>query len=292
MSPATSSKAASLLAVVTDSTSDIEPERARNLDLAVVPLFVRFGDRSFRDYVDLSRADFYRMLARDPDLPNTSQPTAQMFEEAYRPLVEQGREIVSIHVSAKLSGTVNAARAGAARFAGARITVVDSETVAGGLRLQVLRALEMAAGGASAAEVAFALGVQKEGQRLYACIADLSHAVRTGRIGKAKAALGTLMRIVPVISLREGEVVAEAQVRTMSRAREAMIDLSLASVADSAKAQFLVMHTNAPQLAAEIASRLRERLASEPKTLGLLEAGPAIATHAGPGAVGIFSAPD
>ncbi len=91
------------------------------------------------------------------------------------------------------------------------------------------------------------LEVQRSTQRLYACIADLSHAVRTGRIGKAKAALGTLMKIVPVISLREGEVVAEAQVRTMSRARETMIDLSLKGLEDPSAARFLVMHTNAPE---------------------------------------------
>ena len=278
------------VAIVTDSTSDIEPQRAHELGLDVVPLFVRFGERSYRDFLDLSRSEFYHKLASERELPNTSQPTAQMFEDAFRPHVEAGREIVCLTISSKLSGTMNAARSAAQQFPGASISVVDSETVSGGLQLQAMAAHRMAREGKTVDAILAYLAAQRQTQRLYACIADLSHAVRTGRIGKAKAALGTLMKIVPVIALRDGEVVAEAQVRTMTRARETMIDLALGSVTDIGNAEFLVIHTNAPQLAGEIQQRLRERLGAEPKMLGMLEAGPAIATHAGPGAVGIFSA--
>lgn len=281
------------IAVVTDSTSDIEPERARVLNLDVVPLFVVFGDRSYRDYVDLSRSEFYQKLAHDPVLPTTSQPTAQMFEDAFRPHVEAGDEILCIVISSKLSGTINAARSAAQQFPQAKIAIVDSESVAGGLGMLAMRAREMAMEGSSLEQILEAIERQKHSQRLYACIPDLSHVVRTGRIGKARAVIGTLMKIVPVISLREGEVVAEAQVRTMSRAQETMIDLALKNVNDVANARFLVLHTNAPALAADILGRLRARLgAVEPKMLGILEAGPVIATHGGPGAVGIFSAQD
>lgn len=258
----------------------------------MVPLFVRFGERSYRDYLDLSRSEFYHKLATEKELPNTSQPTAQMFEDAFRPAAEAGKAILCLTISSKLSGTINAARSAAQQFPQARIEIFDSETVAGGLRLQVLAAQQKAAEGRSLDEILAYLAEQRKTQRLYACIADLSHAVRTGRIGKAKAALGTLMKIVPVIALRDGEVVAEAQVRTMSRARETMIDLAIKNAPDPANARFLVIHTNAPALASEIQSRLRERLGAEPKLLGLLEAGPVIATHGGPGAVGIFSAHD
>jgi DegV family protein with EDD domain len=138
-----------------------------------------------------------------------------------------------------------------------------------------------------------AIDREKRTQHLYACIPDLSHVVRTGRIGKAKAVIGTLMKIVPVISLRDGEVVAEAQVRTLGRAQQTMIDLSLRHITDASKARFLVMHTNAPDLARDILERLRAQLGdAEPEMLDVLEAGPVIATHGGPGAVGIFSAQD
>ncbi len=281
------------IAVVTDSTSDIEPQRALAFGVDVVPLFVVWGDKSYRDYVDLSRSDFYQKLASEPVLPTTSQPTAQMFEDAFRPHVDAGEEIVCIVISSKLSGTINAARTAVQQFPQAKIAIVDSESVAGGLGMQVMRAQELAQSGASVEEILSALEHEKRSQHLYACIPDLSHVVRTGRIGKAKAVIGTLMKIVPVISLRDGEVVAEAQVRTMSRAQEAMIDLALKNITQISNARFLVMHTNAPQLAADILERVRARLGgATPKTLDILEAGPVIATHGGPGAVGVFSVQD
>lgn len=281
------------VAVVTDSTSDIEPSRAKELGIDVVPLFVIFGDKSYRDYVDLSRPDFYQKLATEPVLPTTSQPTAQMFEDAFRPHVEAGDEIVCIVISSKLSGTINAARSGAQAFPQAKITIVDSLSVAGGLGMQVLHACALAKAGASVEQILAAIEHEKRTQHLYACIPDLSHVVRTGRIGKAKAVIGTLMKIVPVISLKDGEVVAQAQVRTLSRAQQTMIDLSLEHITDVSKSRFLVMHTKAPELAKSILERLRAQLGGkEPEMLDILEAGPVIATHGGPGAVGVFSAQD
>lgn len=279
--------------IVTDSTSDIEPQRARQLGIDVVPLFVVWGGKSYRDYIDLSRPEFYHKLATESVLPTTSQPTAHMFEDAFRPHVDAGDPVLCIVISSKLSGTINAARTAAQQFPDADITIFDSESVAGGLGMQVLHAHELAQSGVGTRQILTALERERRTQRLYACIPDLSHVVRTGRIGKAKAALGTLMKIVPVISLKEGEVVAEAQVRTLSRAQETMIDLSLKHIDDVQDARFLVMHTNAPELAANILERLRARLnGGTPKLLDILEAGPVIATHGGPGAVGIFAAQD
>jgi fatty acid kinase fatty acid binding subunit len=281
------------IAVVTDSTSDIEPARARELGIDVVPLFVIFGEKSYRDYVDLSRREFYEKLASEPVLPITSQPTAQMFEDAFRPHVQAGDAVLCIVISSKLSGTINAARSAAQQFPGANITIVDSLSVAGGLGMQVLHASALAKAGATLETILATLEHEKRTQHLYACIPDLSHVVRTGRIGKARAAIGTLMKIVPVISLRDGEVVAEAQVRTMNRAQQTMIDLSLKDITDPSRARFLVMHTNAPDLAKNILERLRAQMGGvEPELLDVLEAGPVIATHGGPGAVGIFSAQD
>lgn len=278
------------VAIVTDSTSDLEPGRARDLGIDVVPLFVVWDGNSYRDNLDLTRAEFYRKLATNPALPTTSQPTPQMFAEAFKPHADAGESIVCIVISSKLSGTINAAQTAAKQFPEADITVIDSESAAGGLGMQAIRAREIARDGGSVAQIVDAIDREKATQRLYACIPDLSHVVRTGRIGKARAAIGTLMKIVPVISLRDGEVVAQAQVRTLARARETMIDLSLKSVTDARQARFLVMHTNAPALADEIADQLKARLmGATPRMLEVLEAGPVIATHAGPGAVGIFS---
>lgn len=281
------------IAIVTDSTSDISPERARELGITVVPLFVLFGDKSYRDYVDLSRPQFYHMLASEKELPTTSQPTAQMFEDAFRPLVESGREILCMTISSYLSGTINAARAASQSFPDARIEIYDSQSAAGGLGMMVMRAAELATAGSTLEEILRALDHERSTQRLYACIPDLSHLKRTGRIGKAQQVLGTLMKIVPVLALKDGQVAAEAQVRTFGRAQETMLDLSMAAVSDVAKARFLVMHTNALHLAENALGKLKERLDGKaPRLLEILEAGPVIATHAGAGAVGIFVAQD
>jgi fatty acid kinase fatty acid binding subunit len=278
------------VAIVTDSTSDIEPHLAAELGISVVPLFVIFGERSYRDYVDLSRPKFYEMLATERELPKTSQPSPQMFEEAFAAQLAAGNDVVCVVVSSKLSGTINAAQTAALRFPEARIAIVDSLSVAGGLGMQARLANGLAKQGADVDTIVAALERERAAQRLYACIPDLSHVVRTGRIGKARAAIGTLMKIVPVITLHDGEVAAEAQVRTLARAEETMIDLALRNVSDVAQSRFLVMHTNAPALAQSVRERLELRFGgATPKLLEVLEAGPVIATHGGPGAVGVFS---
>jgi DegV family protein with EDD domain len=282
-----------LIHVVTDSTSDIEPQRAAALGITIVPLLVVFGDTSYRDYLDLSRRDFFKMLGSEKVLPTTSQPTAQMFEDAFRPLSEAGHEILCLTISSHLSGTINAARAAAQQFPDTKIVVYDSESAAGGLGIMALRAQEMIEAGAGWEQLLAALDRERAVQRLYACISDLSHLQRTGRIGKAQQVLGSLMKIVPVIVLKDGQVSAEAQVRTFARAQSSMIDLALAAVTDASKARFLVMHTDAPQLAEKALSQLRAKLGDvQPRLLDILEAGPVIATHAGPGAVGICVAQD
>ena len=282
-----------MVAIVTDSTSDLEPGAPRAAGIGIVPLFVVFGDRSYKDYVELSRAQFYEKLASEKALPITSQPTAAMFEEAFATPVAAGDDVLCIVISSHLSGTINAALAGAQHFPGARIEVYDSKTVAAGLGMMVLHAQTMAQRGASLSEIVASLDAWRNGQYLYACLSDLSHLQRTGRIGAARAALGTMMKIVPVLALEDGQVAARAQVRTFARAQETMLDLILAAAPPIPQARFIVMHTNAPGLAENAERKLHERLGeATPLQLEIWEAGPVIATHGGPGAVGVFVARD
>lgn len=278
------------IAIVADSTCDIDPQRAAALGVTIVPLFVMWGEKSYRDYVDLSRARFYELLASEPTLPTTSQPSSAMFEEAFAPAVARGDEILCITISSRLSGTINAARAAAAQFPDASITVVDSKSVSAGCAMLVERALQRAKAGVALADIVIELESESASQRLYACLPDLSHVIRTGRIGGARAAIGTLMKIVPVLTLADGTVAAKAQVRTFVRAQEAMLDLTLENTPNPATSRYIVIHTNAPQLAQAVLERLTGRLNGvAPKMLEIREAGPVIAVHGGPGAVGIFS---
>ncbi len=279
------------IAIVTDSTSDLEPGKPRSEGIVVVPLYVVFGDRSYKDCVELSREEFYRKLKSERVLPSTSQPSAGMFEEAFAGPVEAGKEVLCIVISSHLSGTINAALAAVQRFPGARIHIYDSKTAAGGLGMMVQHAHAMAQRGATLDAIVASLDAWREDQHLYACLSDLSHLQRTGRIGAAQAAMGTMMKIVPVLALDDGKVAAKAQVRTFARAQETMLDLILKSAPPIRQAQFIVMHTNAPALARAAEARLRERLGGErPARLEIWEAGPVIATHGGPGAVGVFVA--
>jgi DegV family protein with EDD domain len=274
-------------AIVTDSTS-VETADAERLEIDMVPLMVNFGDRHYRDRIDLSRAEFYRMFTQT--LPTTSQPSSAMFEQVFAPHVAAGRPVICVTISQAYSGTVQAAQAAAHQFPGAEIHVIDSGTIAGGVALQVIRAAELAWDGADAATVLAALARDRERQRGYATIPDLSHAVRTGRVSRAQAFIGSLVKIVPVLRIGT-KVEEEARVRTFARAQEAMVSAVVRDAGPVAGARIAVVHANAPDAAAALAERIRERLAAPPAFLAIYEAGPVIAAHTGPGTVGVFVVP-
>ncbi len=275
--------------VVTDSTADIDPARAAELGVTVVPLFVVFGNESLRDYIDISRPQFFDRLEHDPILPTTSQPSAAMFEEAFAPIAARGEDIVCITISSVLSGTINAARAGAERIEGARVELFDSMNAAGGLQFFVEDAARMAADGASMEDILAHLTAMRDRTPLYATLPDLSHVQRTGRIGRAAAVLGGLMKIVPILTLEAGAVVSRSQVRTFKRARETMVDLICSDEKGPAPARFRVIHTQAPELATQMRDRIVERNSGREISIDIVEAGPVIAVHAGAGAIGVVA---
>lgn len=278
------------VAIVTDSTCDLDAAMASAYGIDVVPLFINFGEARYRDSVDLSRRDFYEKLRTESVLPTTSQPTSAMFEDAFRPHVEAGRPIVCITLMLRVSGTINAATAAAAQFPGAAIRVLDSGSVTGGLALQAMHAADLARDGADADAIVTALKYDWSALRGYATVPDLSHAVRTGRISRAQAFIGSLVKIVPVLRIDAGRIDEEARVRTFARAQDTMIDRAAGDAA-AGGARIAIAHANAPEIAASMAERLRAKLAAPAKTFDILEAGPAIATHAGPGAAAIFVLP-
>jgi DegV family protein with EDD domain len=279
------------VAIVTDSTSDLDPQRARAEGIDVVPLFVNFGDTRFRDTVDLSREEFYRKLASLKILPTTAQPTPAMFEDAFRPHVEAGRPIVCVTIMASLSGTINAATTASRSFPEAEIHVVDSGSVAGGLALLAQHGGEMARAGAGAASIVAALESDSAALRGFATVPDLSHAVRTGRVSRTQAFIGSLVKIVPVLRIDGGKVQEHARVRTYARALDTMVDSAALEINKADGARICIIHSNAAGEAASLATKLRERITTAAAVFEQLEAGPVIGTHAGQGAVGLFVIP-
>lgn len=278
------------VAIVTDSTADLDPNVAAQLGVEVVPLYVNFGERSFRDRIDITREEFYARLRAEAVLPTTSQAPAAVYAEYFAAHAAAGVEVVCLSISGKLSGTINAAIAAASHLPQATIRVFDSQTVSGGLMLLVKAAVELAEGGKKADEIVAALNLLRGGQRLFAAIPDLSHAVRTGRISKATAMIGGIMKISPVITLdAEGKVAEYARVRTFERALDALVEATVTHLGDTQNARIAIVHARAPQTAETLIERLRARLSREPRSLDVFETGPAIAVHAGIGAAGIFS---
>jgi len=277
------------VAIVTDSTADLEPAVACELEITVVPLYVNFGEQRFLDGVDLTRDAFFARMADGGALPTTSQPTARAFEDAYRPLVEAGKEIISIHISEKLSGTINAATAGAQAFPRARIERFDSQTATAGLGLLVTGAARMAREGAGVDEILACLHAWRSSQHGYAVLPDLHHLVRGGRIGKAKALVGSILRIVPVLEVKDGEAHEYGKARTFSRGLDQVAEAAVTHLVRPDQARLAVVHTHAPAIAEDLLQRLRARLPAEPREIGVIAAGPSIGVHGGPGAAGIFS---
>jgi fatty acid kinase fatty acid binding subunit len=283
--------AAARVAIVTDSTSDLDAADAQARGIDVVPLFVNFGDVRYKDNVELTRDEFYRKLGAEKALPTTAQPTPAMFENAFRPHAEAGRPIVCLTIMSSLSGTINAANTAAQSFAGAEIHVVDSETVAGGLALLAQHASDVARAGGDVKTVLAALAHDRAVLRGYATIPDLSHVVRTGRLSRAQAFIGSLVKIVPVLQIGPGKIEQHARVRTFARAIDTMVDAAATEANKADGARICVIHSHTAGEAARVVAKLREKITTTPFGIEQLEAGPVIGTHAGQGAVGIFVIP-
>ena len=212
------------VAVVTDSTCDLTLELAEELGVTIVPLRVIFGDQAYRGGVDITTEEFYERLVNNRQLPTTSAPSVGDFQEVYERLLEKGNSIVSIHVSGKLSATVRVAQA--AKESGAepsRIAVVDCQSITAGMGFVVLEAVEAARAGAKLAEVKATAESAAQRTQVRFMLDTLEYLRRGGRIGRARAYLGTVLSMKPILSIREGDLYPEERVRTRARGLERLV---------------------------------------------------------------------
>jgi len=265
--------------IVTDSTADLPPQIAQQLGITVVPVYVCFGEKVYRDGVDISQDEFYQKLIESPTHPTTSQPSPSDFASVYSKLSTETDEIVSIQVSSKLSGTYNSALQGRelARTR-CRIEVVDSLVVSMGLGLVAMAAARLAKAGEGLP------GVVEETRQAIACIRllgvfdTLKYLLRSGRLGKAKALLGSMLNVKPLITMRDGELFPTGQVRTRSKGIERLFEL----VKNALNIQEVaIVHSTTP----DEAGSLRERIGSifDKKWIHIARLGPALGVHGGPG---------
>jgi len=274
-----------MIRVVTDSTADIPDEIARGLGITVVPVHVIFGTQSYDDGVNLSREEFYTRLASANPLPTTSAPSAGDFESAYSRLREGGVDtVISIHIARSLSAVQNAALGGANAVPGLNVMIVDSEQVSMGLGWQVIGAARAAQAGRSAAEVVAVAERTKKLVRLYAALDTLEFVRRSGRVGWAAATIGQLLKIKPLVEVRDGAVRSLDRARTRAHSIQRLKEL----VADNAPVRGLtVLHTHARDAALRLADEFRALYPSLSDPIHVVEATTAIGTHVGPNGLGV-----
>ncbi len=273
------------VAVVTDSTADLG-ELAAKASIAVVPLTISFGNEHYRDGIDLTREDFFRKLDSNTQSPTTAQPAPSAFAAAYARLLGAGASgIISLHCSAKLSGTYNSAAAAAREVDQRRVVVIDTGSVSLGLGMLALQAAEDARRGADLGAIAQRVRDDSSKVELYATIPNLVFLARGGRIGPLQSVLGNVLRIVPIITLKDGEVAEYSKVRTFTRAVDQIVDIVKNRILSRGKARVAILHSVAPDLAASLGRRIEAAVA--PALLITSCVGPTVGTHTGPGAVGV-----
>ena len=271
--------------VVTDSASDLSPELASQWNITVVPCYVIIGDQSYRDGVDISTDEFYSHLTSSARLPTTTQPSAADFQAVYQDLLSQGHQVVSIHVSSKLSGTMNSAhqaRTAVGAEGAARIEIVDSQLASFPQALLAISAAESAVG--SESHHAIAERAQQEVSAICCFFVPdtLEYLQRGGRIGKAQAFVGSVLNVKPILTIRDGEAHPLERIRNRARAIRRIVAL----VHEQAPLrQLAVIYSTQREQAEDLRENLSGLLAWEKVVVARF--GPTIGTYLGPGAIGV-----
>jgi DegV family protein with EDD domain len=279
------------VAVVTDTTQYLPADVVAAERLHVVSLYVRFGDDLRRESEITDLAGFYEDLRTANALPTTSQPSVGDFLAVWEPLLEAGDDVVSVHLSAGISGTYDSALQARTELEGrglaGRVEVVDSRTTCGGLALVVLAASRAARAGGGLNEVARVAHEARDGLKIWFVLDTLEYLRRGGRVGAAQAWVGGALKIKPILSI-ESEITPVERVRTQGRAFDRMVDYLRSRHEDGADG-WCVQHIQSAEQAERLVERGREVFGTDPQFVS--EVGPVIGAHAGPGMLGVGGVP-
>lgn len=277
--------------IVTDSTHCLPADLLARHDFGVVSLYVNEGGTTTRESELTDLDAFYDRLRSAEDLPTTSQPSLGDFLAVYEPLLAAGHDIVSVHITAGMSGTVATARQAAveahATHPGRRVEIIDSGSTGGGLAMVVLSAQAAAAGGADVDAVVARAEEARAAARIWFALDTLEYLRRGGRIGAAQALLGSALKIKPILTV-QGEVVPIERVRTSGRAFERLVDYGR-ELRESGSDAFMIQHIQAHEQAGALAARVTELFGHGP--IYISEVGPVVGAHTGPGLLGVGGLP-
>ena len=273
--------------IITDSTCDIARDAVDQFGITVVPAYVLFGEESFRQGIDINPTQFYARLQSSTQLPSTSQPTPGDFTAAMEPLVSAGDQVVCITVARQLSGTYNSAAQAASQFDDGAVTVIDSSTASVGHMLQVIAAAEDASAEDAALDsVVSAAQTRAASGYGFAMVDTLEYLQKGGRIGKAQAFMGSLLKVKPILKVADGEVLPVDRPRNVRRGLQRLEELVREQGPVS---KLAVAYTTDAGPADEMRGRLSDLAA--PENTYTLQIGSAIGTHVGPGAVAVSTLP-
>ena len=277
--------------LVTDSTCDLPRPLADQWDITVIPCNVHFDVEVYKDGIDIGPDEFYQRLVSSPRLPTTAQPSVKDFLDVYSSLVGQGHDVVSIHLSAELSGTLNSAfQAREALTSGepdapkgsGRIEIIDSRMASVGLGLITLAAAQMLKGGASWDETVESVKGCLPQTQCYFLLDTLEYLKKGGRIGKASAFLGSLLNIKPILKIKDGEAHPVERLRTRGKSLDRLAEI----IRGLAPARYLsIVHSTTPEEAEALKERLKGLVPDEEIVMSRF--GPVVGTYLGPGALGV-----
>jgi DegV family protein with EDD domain len=274
-----------MIRIVTDSTADLPVAEAEALGITIVPLTVSFGDETYLDNVELDNAHFYEKLQTSKDLPQTSQPAPAKFQEAFIRLIDEGADaIISVHLSSKLSGTYQSACTARDTLPEdvkkVPIEVIDSHSVSAGMAYPLRKAVEEAQQGKTLEEIKAYLIDRFNRTRIIAALDTLEFVKRGGRIGAARALLGNMLSVKPIITLKEGEVVPVEQPRTRSKAYARIAQL----VSDMGPLEKLTIAESNEEVGAQLAEAVKSVYHEEIERYKL---GGVLGAHTGPGTAAV-----
>ena len=276
------------IAIVTDSTAYIPEKLMNGHKIEIVPLQVIWEGKVFRDGIDITPKEFYTRLETAKHMPSTSQATPGDFITLYKSLLEQGYEILSVHISSKLSGTIDSAIQAKNALPDQRIELVDSLSTSMAMGFPVLNAAKAAEMGASLEECKAIVENAYKNTGILFAVSTLEYLHRGGRIGGAAAFFGNKLDMKPILELQDGKIEAIQRIRTMKKAIDRLVELILERFEGQKTIRFACLHANAPAEAQDLLDKIREKVNVEfIQDSVLTEVSPVIGTHTGPGTIGI-----
>ncbi|KFZ42902.1 DegV family protein [Anoxybacillus flavithermus] len=271
--------------IVTDSTVDLPKEKIEAWDIRVVPLSISIDGQTYLDGVDLTPQQFIEKMKQANELPKSSQPSAGQFLQVYDELGEAGYDVISIHMTGGMSGTVRSAESAAA-MTKANVTVVDSRFISLALGFQVLEAAKMAAEGKTVAEIVSRLDAIRANTHLFVVVDTLENLVKGGRIGRGKAMIGSLLNIKPIASLEDGVYTPVTKVRSQSQIVKYLTNQFVEHTKEKTIRAVGIAHADA----LDLSERLKQSIAEATgwTQTDIVYTTPIISTHTGPGAIGFM----